>query len=179
MTDIKRLDGVLQNLAESTPAAFGAVLCDEEGETVALYEGCQPPPLGLVARVETQFPRALARPVSAAACLIRWMGSEWRAVSHGFQGLATGTGAGPTLGLELNFSEFQVLVRPLPEDYALCLFLRPPSVMALARRSLERAGQTIIPHLLAEAVKPEGTAGKPPSPVLTPKQMTSRDRGGR
>ncbi len=126
--------------------SFGAVLCDFEGEAIAVRLGPAPLPEGSERRLERHVPRSLGSGPSAGTFLLRLAGAEPCALLALFEGPRARFGAGPLLGLDLEFREAGVLARRLPEDHYVALFLGPTADRARARRVLEQ----VVPVLARE-----------------------------
>ena len=137
-----RLDEALA-AAAAAPDAFGAILCDYEGETVAVAMGPVAIPAPVLDRAASQLPGALQRPARARDYLLRLAGAEPCALLALFDRPARRLGAGALTGLELGYANARLVVRRLPDDYYL--------VIVLARRRDPGPGRA---RRLAERVRP-------------------------
>lgn len=141
------LQAPLVALCRGVPDAIGAVLCDYEGETVASALGPAPAPAAAAARAREHVPRALALSMPVAEFLVRLAGAEPCALLNLFDGSIRKHGGGFLRAMHFRYSEVELLVRRLPEEFYVVLVVRRPSESGSARRKLEDAARTLTQAL--------------------------------
>ena len=141
------LERVIQNLTDRVPRAIGAVLCDYEGETVLTALGSTPAPEGARRRALEHVPKALKLSMEVGEFLVRLAGAESCGLLRHFDEGGRRFGAGALFSVEMRYSDIELLVHMLPNDYYLVLLLRRPAAIAEARRHVEVASQRLAEHV--------------------------------
>ena len=127
--------------------AYGAVLCDFEGEAVCVALGTAS--LSASAQVEARrhIPQSIGLGNSAGEYLLRLVAAEPCALLAELSRKADQVGVGQLTSFELRFEHVDVLVERYPEDYYLVAVLRRPTVTALARRAMYRVRDRILQEI--------------------------------
>src|SRR5262245_18853795 len=133
------LEEIVRSLLAELPEAIGAIVCDGEGEAVVSVLGASPPPPGAEEQARSRIPSKLAPAMSLSEFLLRVGGAEPCGLIAQLEECGTTRRVGALDGFDLRFSELDVLVRRLPEQYYVMLALRRPSARALAGARLETA----------------------------------------
>ncbi|MBK8013317.1 MAG: hypothetical protein IPK13_18425 [Deltaproteobacteria bacterium] len=141
------LEEILQALCGRVPEAIAAVLCDFEGELVVSARGEAQLPEGAEESLFDHVPRARRLTIPEPEYLLRLAAAEPCAILRMFHESGARIGLGALREIEVRYASVDMLVRQLSHEYYVVLFLRRPSLMALARHGLRAAGLAIEPHL--------------------------------
>lgn len=140
------LNQALSTLCRRT-GAVGAVLCDDEGETVTASLGPAPLSPEAEALAREHIPKAMELQMPIGEFVLRLAGAESCAVLRGVQGACTRRVGGRLDHLHLRYSELDVLIEPLPEDFYLVLMLRRPLLLPMVRLHLDDAVSAVSGQL--------------------------------
>jgi hypothetical protein len=131
--------------AAAVPGAFGAILCDFEGEAVAWKLGAAELPGRVLDEARRHVPEGLGGAVAPADFLLRLAGAEPCALLalFGRQGQAAGVGA--LEALEIGYARVGLLAALLPDDYYLVVVLdrRRARGFGCARRAVARVAPVL------------------------------------
>lgn len=141
------LEAALEQVA-SIPGAFGAVLCDFEGETVVARRGPAELPEPALEEARRHVPERLGSRIAPADFLLRLAAAEPCALLALFARQGEAAGAGALEALELGYARVGLLAVRLPEDYYLVVLLdrRAGASFGLARR----VAQAVLPAIARE-----------------------------
>ncbi len=137
---MNELEQILFKLCSSVPEAIGAVLCDSEGEAVAIAWGTRKIAPEAEAQIPLHVPRALSLDQPPAQFLIKLLGAELCASLR--QWVEAVGAAGPAHVLAARYRHLELLVSPLPEDFYVLLLAEPP-IRGRAERSLRLAKEAL------------------------------------
>jgi hypothetical protein len=137
------LTSILKDICTAIPETIGVIMCDQEGEKVVGVGGTATLPQGATDRARSQLPASMQSEISSRDFVLRIVGAEPCALLRLLDERGQTSGAGRVDGFDLRYSELDLLVQRLPDDYYVVLALRRPSVIAVARDALNRAAQTI------------------------------------
>lgn len=123
------MEQVLKALCARVPAAIGAVVCDDEGETVVSVLGRAPPPEAAEQRARDHVPRSMALHMPVGEFLVRLVGAEVCAVLRAVDHRSRAKAAGAVFGMHIAYREVDLLLSTLPDDYYVVVVLRRPVVV--------------------------------------------------
>lgn len=129
--------------AASIPGAFGAVLCDFEGESVVARLGTTPLSESVEAEARKHVPNALKTQFSIGEYLLRLAGAEPCALLMTVGRRLNNGAAGRLNTLEIGYENVSLVVLTLPEDFYL--------VIVLDRKRMFGYGQA---RMIAQKVRP-------------------------
>lgn len=137
------MEAALRDLCARIPSAIGAVVCDDEGETVVCSLGPAAPPAEAEREAREHVPRSIALHMPVGEFLVRLVGAELCAILRAFEVASRDKTAGAVDAVQLSYREIDLLLHPLPEDYYLVTVLRRPVVLGAARHLVERAARAV------------------------------------
>jgi hypothetical protein len=136
------LDAVVAALA-AIPRAIGAIVCDYEGEAVVHALGRESLSPAVERGARSLMPREFETAMSVEEFMLKLIGAEPCALFRSFEDPSRGHGVGGMIALELRYQDLDLLVRRLPDEYYVCLLLRPPALIATAQRRLAEATRAL------------------------------------
>jgi hypothetical protein len=142
------MQAVLDAFCAETPEAIGAVVCDDEGETVVSALGAAVVPRDADVRAREHVPRSMTLHMPVGEFLVRLVGAEVCAVLRALDRTSRWGAAGPVRVVHLAYREVELLSRTLPEDYYLVVVLRHPRVVGAVRRRVEAAARVLARDIL-------------------------------
>lgn len=142
------MQAVLEAFCARTPEAVGAVVCDDEGETVVSALGSAEPPADADARAREHVPRSMTLHMPVGEFLVRLAGAEVCAVLRALDRTSRRRTAGPVRMTHVAYREVELLSRTLPEDYYLVVVLRRPRVLGVIRRRVEATARVLARDIL-------------------------------
>lgn len=145
-SELNEFEALLAPLCENN-GVLGVVLCDDEGEMVATRRGPAELPTGAAEHAVKHMPSALSADIAAPDFLLRLGSAETCGPLRLMQRIAKRGAAGEVRTVDLRYGELDVLLRALPEDFYVVVFVRRPSLLAGLRARLEVAGQGLSAHL--------------------------------
>lgn len=141
------IQAIIQELCTKVPAAIGAIVCDFEGEAVVCARGRAAAPVEAAARAREHVPRAIELTMPIEEFLMRLAGAEPCGLIRMFEASGLRRGLGALATLEIRYSNVEMLVHKLPNDFYLMLLLRRPAVTAEARRFVSEASDRLRAHV--------------------------------
>lgn len=139
------LRALVADIARS-PQVIGAVLCDDEGEAVFVSSGEAELPSGATARASEHMPRTMALDVPERDFLLRLGSAETCGLLRVLQRVAQTRGAGAVEFVHLRYAHVDVILRALPEDFYVAVFVKSSNAAPGVRARILRA----LPGLEAE-----------------------------
>ena len=133
----------MQDVCDRVPEAIGAVLCDQQGETIvsALGQADVPPAANRKAKEHVPSRMGLNMPVSEF--LVRLAGAEPCALVRQIQAAQREQGAGTLDAYVARYVEVDVVVEQLPEDLYLFVALRRPASIGRTRYYTRNAAREL------------------------------------
>jgi hypothetical protein len=122
------VEALLLRLVGELPEAIGAVVCDEEGETVMAMLGRADIPPEAEDRALEHVPRTLALEMPVGQFLLRLCGAEASTLIRTLDTHSRSRGAGAFASLHARYERVEVIVEPLRDDYYLVLVLDRPTL---------------------------------------------------
>jgi hypothetical protein len=140
------LKNTLDELCQRT-GAIGAVLCDDEGETVTAALGPQPISEGAEARARDHIPRSMQVEMPVGEFLVRLVGAECCGLVRMVDRVLRDQLDGPLSGLHLRYRDLDLLLQPLPEDFYLLVLLRRPLLLPVLQMHVRDAHSALAAQL--------------------------------
>ncbi len=135
------IEEALERLCSSVPWAVGAVVCDDEGETVISRLGRAKPPEEAESQARDHVPKSMALSMPVGDFLVRLAGAELCAVLRRVEHVTRTKGTGSANLLHLRYRNVDVAIATLPEDYYVVAILRRPCTVGwVLHRLRETAG---------------------------------------
>ena len=120
-------------MCDRIPHAIGAVLCDQQGESIVSALGrAQVPPLARE-RAQDHVPSRLDLNIPVGEFLVRLAGAEPCALLRQIQATQNERNAGTLAAYVARYDEVDVVVEQLPDDLYLFVVVRRPSVVGRTR----------------------------------------------
>lgn len=142
------MEATLQALCARTPEAIGAVVCDDEGETVVSALGRARPPAEADARAREHVPRSMTLHMPVGEFLVRLVGAELCALLRAIDGAGRSKTAGALRGLHLAYRGVELVCRSLPDDYYLLVVLSSPRTLAPIQRRIDAAARVLARDII-------------------------------
>lgn len=142
------MQAVLDAFCAETPEAIGAVVCDDEGETVVSALGSAKPPPAAEARAREHVPRSMTLHMPVGEFLVRLAGAEICAVLRALERAGRAKAAGGPEDVHVAYREVELLSRTLPEDYYFVVVLREPRVVGTIRRRMDATARALARDIL-------------------------------
>ena len=137
------LQNIVQVVCDRVPEVIGAVLCDQQGETIvsALGQATVPPEAN--ERAKDHVPNRIDLNIPVGEFLVRLAGAEPCAVIRQLQAAQTEQGAGSLDAYVARYSQVDLIVEQLPEELYLFIALRRPASVGRTRFYTRRAAQQL------------------------------------
>lgn len=133
------IEGALRAAIEGVPGVIGAVLCELDGESIALVRGPAPVPAAAREAALARVPSALGAAIDADVVALRLGAAEPAELLRALDQRGRGLGAGALERVEVRHDALQLTALPIGEDAYVVLILERGASASRAAWALARA----------------------------------------
>ncbi|MEL7370821.1 MAG: hypothetical protein AAFN74_18010 [Myxococcota bacterium] len=138
---------IVQVICDRVPEVIGAVLCDQQGETIVSAMGRSEVPPEANERAKEHVPHTMDLDMPVNEFLVRLAGAEPCGLVRQIQAAQNERAAGTLDAYVARYAEVDLIVEQLPEDLYLFVALRRPASIGAARRFTRIAARELEPFL--------------------------------
>lgn len=133
----------MQIVCDRVPQVIGAVLCDQQGESIVSALGSADVPPMARQRAKDHVPTNMGLNMPVSEFLVRLAGAEPCALMRQLQMAQIERGAGALDGYVARYADVDVVVEQLPEDLYLFVALRRPVTLGHVRFYTQQAARDL------------------------------------
>lgn len=130
-------------MCDRIPEVIGAVLCDQQGETIVSALGRAPVPPEAREKAQEHVPSRLDLNIPVGEFLVRLAGAEPCALLRSLQVTHAERGAGALDAYVARYGTVDLVVEQLPDDLYLLVVLRRPASVGRTRHYTQQAAKQL------------------------------------